>query len=168
MAFLVEDETGLAAANSYTTVAEFKVYHDDRGNDYQTKISSDVDIQRNLILATDYIEGRWRFKGTREFGADQGLSFPRSSLYDREGRLVSGLPAKLKNATSEYALRVADAPLYTEPTTDASGLRKKRTKIGPIEVEFMDGDVVKVIRAYPLADRMLQEYVVAGGGVQRG
>ncbi len=102
MAFLIEDGTGIAGANSYMTALEFKNYHNDRDNDL-SDVGADNQIEKLLILGTDYIEQRWIFNGGKEFDL-QSLSFPRVALHDRDGDLVTGVPNKLKWALAEYAL----------------------------------------------------------------
>ena len=108
-------------------------------------------------------------------GADQGpqaLEFPRSELYDRSGRLLRGLPLKLREATAEYAVRAAAAELYQDPTVDASGraVTMLREKVGPIETAtaYEDGAALsRLIRPYPAADRLLSEFVLEGGRLVR-
>lgn len=169
MAFVVEDGTGLSAATSYVSVAEFKSYHGDRGN--LIEACRDTDIEKALIRATDYVEARWRhrFKGRRLAG-DQALSFPRIGLFDEEFRLVEGLPARLKSATHEYGLRALSGSLLPDPTTDASSLRVRRQKrrVGPIETETeYQQDPERLLKPYPAADRLLRGYVIAAGEVIR-
>lgn len=108
-------------------------------------------------------------------GVDEGsqpLEFPRSSLFDQDGIKVVGIPRRLKEAASEYAVRSAGSSLYIDPTVDASGrtVTGSRKKIGPIEVEttFEAGAALtQLIRPYPAADRLLQDYVVPEGRVFR-
>lgn len=78
MAFVVEDGTGLANANSGASVAEADEYFTDRGITDWTG-TNDVK-QAALIRATDYIEMRWagRWRYTMEFpDTPQALAFPR-------------------------------------------------------------------------------------------
>src|SRR5690554_3813411 len=126
----------MADANAYIEVAFFKSYHDDRGREY----SSDNDLlEQAIIRATDYVDNRWgdRFKGSR-LTTTQALEFPRKSLRDRTNSIVEGIPAKLKQATAEYALRAIDNELAPDPEVHASGNRVTgmREKVGPIEEEF--------------------------------
>ncbi len=171
MALVVEDGTGVAGANSYSTVAEFKEYHKDRGTDI-SGLGGVADIEKLLIQATDYITQRWDpvFMGSKE-SSDQPLAFPRKYLYDFNGDLVVGIPSKLKWAQAEYALRAASGSLFTEPTTQASGQVATliREKIGPIETEtrFAEGSTQQVVKSIPMGDRWLQEYVVPGGRAVR-
>lgn len=165
---VVEDETGLEDANSYSTLAEFKTYWDNRGYDYSSDTDDQISIA--LIKATDYIENRFRtrFRGSREFD-DQSLSFPRLYLYDEDGRLVTGLPIRLKNATIEYTKRALTAELASDPIAlDDSGMpvTMLREKVGPIETEtqYSAGSAIVIYKPYPSADALLQEYITASGG----
>ena len=167
MAFIVEDETGLDDANAYITLVEARAYWDDRG--FIHAGFDDAVTQIAIIKATDYIENRFRaqFKGTREF-EDQALSFPRLDLFDEDGRLVLGLPDRLKFATTEYTQRALLAELAPDPVVDDTGLQvtRKKEKIGPIEEETQYSDVggISIFQPYPAADRLLQEYLAASGG----
>lgn len=102
----------------------------------------------------------------------QPLEFPRLRLYDRSGVLVDGIPEKLKMATVEYADRQLDAALLPDPEYDSSGriITRKLEKVGPIEeeIEYVPAALI-ITRKYPLADRMIREYMVGGGqgGVYR-
>ncbi len=170
MAFTVEDNTGLETANAYITVAYFDDYWTDRGADYSA--TTDAAKQVAIIKATDYVENRYRkrFKGSIEFPA-QALSFPRLGLYDENGTLVEGIPARLKNAISEYAKRALTAELLSDPTVDDTGQRivRKREKIGPIdeETQYVEAGGVSLFKPYPAADLLLQSYITAGGGTMR-
>ena len=157
MPFTPETGVGLAGANAYVTLAEFKAHHDDRGNNaYQT--FTDADVQTAIVRATDYIDKRFgkRFRGFRQ-NKVQGLEWPRINAFDNDEFLYSDvdvIPRKLKMATSEYALRALNLkPLIPDPalpyttrdatgegTTQSSGAAlgeviATRKKVGPIEIE---------------------------------
>lgn len=89
MAFVVEDGTGIASANAYITVQQFKDYHADRGN---TLTGGSGDQQKAIVKATDYIDKRFgrRFKGTKCF---TNLDIARSTLS------ASGQPADGETVT---------------------------------------------------------------------
>lgn len=100
-------------------------------------------------------------------GKRQPLEFPRKFLCDRSGLLVTGVPGKLEAATFEYAIRANTVTLAPDPTVDASGNRITSAKvvIGPIETEtkFAEATIPQITRAYPAADRLLEEYVIQSG-----
>jgi hypothetical protein len=107
-----------------------------------------------------------RFKGFKEFPATedpvfagQGLSWPRTDVYDRDGYLVKGVPLGIRHACAEYMSRVFTAPLAPDPD-DRSHL--VREKIGPIEFEFVPGSIPK-FKPYPTADGLLAEFTYGGG-----
>lgn len=171
MAFTIEDGTGVAGANAYISVAEFKAYHDERGQAYAAVLATDGAIEQAIIRATDFVGLRWagRFRGWVEHEA-QELDFPRLGLRDSNGRLVLGIPTKLKQATAEYALRAGSGELLPDPSADTAGMVVQKTeKVGPIEesVRYSEGRPVAPIVAYPAADRLLAEYLKPTGKAVR-
>ena len=133
----------------------------------------------NDITTTTTVTGGSWSSATLLGGGDvlepQPLEFPRVYLYDQSGQLVAGIPAKLKQATAEYAVRAVSTSitLMPDPTYDDSGkaITRKREKVGPIETDLQfeaGGSASNILRAYPTADRLLSEYVTSGGGVMRG
>lgn len=162
MAFLVEDGTGVANANSYVTVDEADTYFTDRRK--QNWVGSDADKQAALIAATDYIEQRFglQFLGCPEFDA-QTLSFPRTGLVDPAGNEVEGIPLRLKQAQYEYALCAMAGELFNTPTVDATGLKvtEKKVVVGPIETTTkFDGDAsISPLRSIPQGDAYLMGYI---------
>jgi hypothetical protein len=106
-------------------------------------------------------------------GGSQPMEFPRRSLFDQDGRRVFGIPRNLKFAAAEYAVRAAAALLYTDPDVDSTGqtVTEKFEKIGPIEerTKYQDSSTLaQLIKPYPAADRLLQDYVLPPGRVFRG
>lgn len=64
MALKVQNSQGtVVGANAYITLAEFKSYHDDRGNDYSG--FTDPKISAAIVLATDYLDTRFSFLGVK-------------------------------------------------------------------------------------------------------
>src|SRR3954464_1966504 len=63
MALVVQDDLGSLNANGYISVAFFKSYHDARGNSYVGK--TDQQIEYAIILATDYVDTRFSYRGTK-------------------------------------------------------------------------------------------------------
>lgn len=140
MALTVEDGTGLSAADSYISLADFKAYCDDRGYDYSA--FSDTVIEQKLRLAADYIDGNYRFKGTRE-SASQALEFPRDGLTDWSGLTITGLPVKVTHAASEAAFAALGGEDLT-PNLDRGGMIKSES-VGPISTTFADGAPVDTV-----------------------
>jgi hypothetical protein len=145
MAFTVENGTGLADANSYITIAEFRAYWTDRGVDYQSH--TDAQVQGYCILATQYIDGRYSFKG-HPTTSTQALDFPRalsthdSSSVDSSSGIIdtkrnvrvpaNEIPTTLKNATCEIGAASADAKAAGTSIYDNSGNNISSEKYGPV------------------------------------
>lgn len=108
-------------------------------------------------------------------GGIQPLAWPRSSVYDQAGNRIDGIPDRLKQAVSEYAVRAASSVLLPDPTTDgyAGSLQRRLEKVGPIEeeYEYVAGTVGRVtFTPYPAADKLLRPLLLGSGngGVIRG
>jgi hypothetical protein len=170
MAFTVQNDSGIIdGANAYITVAEFKDYHKDRGNDFSAFGSSD--IQKAIIRATDHLDTRFRFVGDKQ-SVNQTTAWPRVDAEDIDEDIRTGIPIEVKEATAEYAFIGLSQALNAAPTREGTGqmVQRKRTKVGPIEkdVEFVSGGVFS-LPIYPLADQKLKAagLVIRGGNVAR-
>lgn len=179
MAFVAEDGTGLADANSYITEAEFRAYYDDRGIDVTTM--NQKEVEASCVRATDYIDKRFgsRFLGFPQ-STTQALEWPRLDAIDDDDYLITGVPSKLKKACAEYALRafnlgeLAPDPALAFPTRDTTGegttasaglITRKREKVGPIEEEteyvnlnssaLQNSDGGVFLPPYPAADMLI-------------
>jgi len=154
MAFVVQDpDVPASDANAYISVQYFKDYHEDRGNVYT---ATDTEIQYAIVRATDYIDSRWTFAGSRE-DADQSTECPRSGVYDPATDLEVTYPEELLEACAEYALAtIGGTSLYPTANIDASGkdVKKYRRKADVIEreVEFFAAGGSNSWLSYPLAD----------------
>lgn len=172
MAFTVEDGTGLSAANAYMSVAEFQTYHTDRGNDYSSYASGE--IQKAIIKASDYIDRRWRgrFVGVRLREPNtQRMEWPRSNAFYPDGSNVLGVPIEVKEATAEYAFRALTTTLAPDPTYDDRNVAvvEKEEVLGPIKerTRYAEGGRTFKFRAYPEADALLRDLVTVGRDLRR-
>lgn len=159
MALILQDETGtVAGANAYISVAAFKAYHDARGNSYT---ADDPSIEKAIIKATDYLDGRFRFVGRALAARVQRTSWPRVGAYDRDRQIINGIPVEVAEATAEYALRALAADLLPDPSRDASGARiaaKAESVDGAVSesVTFAGGGAFTLPK-YPAADAKLRK-----------
>lgn len=171
MAFVLEDGTGIAGANSYVSAAFADAYFADRG--IVGWAGTDPVKEAALIRGTDYAEalykGRWI--GDEPVEPDQGLSWPR--LFEGEVLVApdfrAGVPLGLQKAVCEYAVRALSGPLMPDPLIDATGFSVVTTKkkVGPIEKEFRAQGMSsqpRLIRPYPEADFLLRELLRPGTG----
>jgi hypothetical protein len=159
VAIIVQSDDGtVVGANAYPSVAEFKAYHDARGNAYG---SNDSLIEQAIVRATDYVDQRFKFRSTKLLQV-QFTQFPRVLFQDDDGFDVEGIPAALKYAVCEYALRAMSAPLFQDaPAPDGGRIIDAITqKVDVLEQAITYapsvGSGAFVMPAYPPADLMLQ------------
>lgn len=182
MAFLIEDGSGVAGANSFVTVATYKAYCADRGMDVSCQ--ADDEIETFLIRATDYIErtfGRL-YLGTRST-TTQTLGHPRTGIVIDGVEVPSDeLASVLVYATCEYAFRASkyrqltpdqQTPFDREMTSGeivsgSGAIVAKKEKVGPIEESstYADPTTVRLNPSkpsYPEADLLMTGLLVNGG-----
>lgn len=158
MSFIVQTpDAPLSTANAYISVATFKTYHDDRGGDYSG--SSDEEIEDAIVRATDYIDSRWTFAGSRD-DLDQSTECPRSGVYDPiTGYEVDYYPPELEEACAEYGISALASSLYPSPNVDATGLQvkitRKKADVIEKETEYFHGKSAK--KAWPIADGKMRK-----------
>lgn len=170
MAFVVEDGTGLPGANSYAAVAYADAYFLERNQSAWT--GTPTQKEAALILATDYIEGRFwsRFAGV-QLTETQSLSWPRTGT----AYASDAIPTPLVKATCEYALRALTSPLAPDMAADASGVVMVTTKQevgGAVTIEREPitsgmGSTPMLFRPYPAADMLIARLLMTGRRVIR-
>jgi hypothetical protein len=154
MAIVVEDGTGVDGAESYVTVAEFKAYA--IANGLSGHDASDTDIEAALRRATRYIDNyyRPRWPGSRTYGRDQDLAWPRTDVLDGEGEEIPDdeIPDELKTAVYSVTSREIAAPggMMPDITTDAAVIEET---VGPITVKYAEGREPQP--TYPAVDAIL-------------
>lgn len=169
MAFVVEDGTGKPDANSYGAVADADVYFADRGVVDWT--GDDSTKQGALVRATDYIEERFYGNFAGQATTDvQALSWPRQYAFNF-GK--NEIPATLKKACFEYALRALTQVLAPDLVLDGGFARVKTEEtIGPMTDKFAvpskgPGSDVMLIVPYPAADMLMRPLLVYSDRVIR-
>jgi hypothetical protein len=171
MAYTIEDGTGLSTSNAYASVAEVNTYWTDRGGAPSTWTDLGNTAKQGLIVkASDYLDVRFRWRGTRQVSA-QAMEWPRINAQKDDGTVVMGVPTEVKEAVAEYAIRAASSDLAPDPSyqDENAPLASKREKVGPIEFEvrYAGGGSVLTFRKYPTADQKLRELVVGGNRLLR-
>lgn len=144
MAFTVEDGTGLLAANSYASVSEADAYFSDRGN--ATWGDADADVKEQaLVRSSSALDGMFgdRWPGVRAYQA-QALDWPRCEAYDRDGYLLSGVPAQVKAAAIEGAIVELGAAGALSPALERGGA-VIREKVGSLETEYAAGAQARTV-----------------------
>jgi len=150
MTIIVEDGSGMANAESYLSVSDFKAYCDNRGMSYASQ--TDAVIEQKLRIATGYIDTVKRYKGQRLLSA-QSLEFPRASLTDWGGIAVEGVPGRVKQACAELAYKAFTENLYTD--LDRGGMVTSQS-VGQISVSYADG--APVGKSFMSAMKLLEPF----------
>ncbi len=169
MAILVQNDAGsIDGANAYVSVAEFKAYHDGRGNSYGA--AADAAIEQAIVRATDYLDTRFRFVGIR-CRPEQRTAWPRVAAEDPDRFVRTGIPVEVKEACSEYALLALTQEVNPNPTQDATGrpVQAKSSAVGPISesTTYAAGAVFQLPK-YPKADQKIRPLTEVGWEVRRG
>ena len=156
MALTVEPGTGSASADSYASLVEADAYHAARGNASWAGLADPVKEQA-LRQAAQYVDTIQRYKGFRLTQA-QALEFPRTSCFDWSGFEVLGVPARVKQAAMELALRASSGSLYADLSR---GGKVKSESVGPISTTYADDAPVGM--HYTQVMNLLQPYSRAAG-----
>ena len=161
MAFIVEDGSGLADANSYVTVLEYREYYTDRGIDKTSE--TDDQVQGYLVQGTEFIDLTYSFCGDK-LVETQSLQFPR--LIDD---VDVGVPVQIKYATilmgGEVAGLSANGSLYKDPNAN---VERNKQKVGPIETDITyatggDKKNTTIQSWYPRVTKYVDYYVCSDG-----
>lgn len=164
MTLTVEDGTIVTGADSYCTIAYANAYHYARGNALTWSDYDDVDLERALRKATDYMLQKYgnRWMGYRK-SSSQSLDWPRTyvplnDLVALEYVSDSIVPNEVKNACAALAFRA-----LTDNLLDDEEQVVIREKVDVIETEYSPHSTQR--KSYPEIDLMLRKYLIAGDGL---
>jgi len=168
--FVVEDGTSKTDANAYATIAQVDQHNDDFVADTSWDAATDVAKQAAIREATIYLDSRFntRWRGLRT-DEDQSLDWPRSWIEDFDGFAIESdeMPTALIQATAELAIKVEGGEDLMADLSDPGTIKRKKTKVGPIEVDttYMDGN--PQFKKYRKVDALLRDLVVTLGEIRR-
>jgi hypothetical protein len=120
---------GASNANSYCDSTYADAYFAARvGSDNWSSADKDV----ALIHATRVLDSTFVYTGYVDSESTQALRWPRTYVYDRDGREVSEtiIPDPVKQATCELALHISVSGGYSAEVNDVKALR-----VGPIRID---------------------------------
>jgi len=137
-ALVVETGSGLATANSYSTLAQATTYFDARSKPSAWVAATWQQKEQSLRIATAYLDSVYgsQWIGMRLSGA-QALDWPRSDAYDMAGEIIElAVPQRLKSACAEIAARYLADPAQLLPDTEAGqdGVASETVSVGPISI----------------------------------
>lgn len=100
--------TDIQGANAYISIAEFKTYHNSRGNSFGS--ATDTSIKQAIVKSTDYIDQKYRFSGVKllqtigsnTYGGNPTYGFIESWLTPYVINSVSYLTPTTSKQTTEW------------------------------------------------------------------
>lgn len=138
---VVEDGTGLATANTYTSAMDADLYNANLGRAEWTVLDADAKASA-LIKATQFIDASFQWIGVRMFRV-QTLAWPRHAglvasgesvlLVDRDGFDIEGVPGQVPRAVAEAAFLSLSNDLFQ--IADPNG-KVIRDKTDVLETEY--------------------------------
>jgi hypothetical protein len=154
---IVEDGTGVPAANSYADQDQAAIYHENVGTieDWQPLMDAGVDAGM-LIQATQAIEAQYTW-AWRILTTTQGLGLPRQDLTQRDGRVITSAAqvALAAEAVAWLALRLHGNQSATGLTGAVS------ESLGSWSVTYGSAGGAKP--DYSPLDKMLAPLITGGG-----
>jgi len=169
MAFVVETGAGLSNATSFISVADADAYTSEVGLTAWTGTTGTK--QTALINAQRYITQTYRgmWKGMRSTEL-QALDWPRADVEDYDGYVLDSdsIPAAIKEAQVELAVRALSADLMSDVTTDDSNVASESASIGSISHSVVYAGGKATQKVYTVVERLLEPYLIGGGEIVRG
>lgn len=161
MALVVETGTGAANSEAYISVASADAYWLARGNAaWAALVTADKEVA--IRKGADYMGQQYasRWQG-RRVSSTQAMDWPRTGVVVNCFSVAANVvPLAVANANAELALKASTGDLSPD-----IGRLKKRTKVGPLEVEYADN--VPATTQYKAVDGMLGPYLNGTGGAFR-
>ncbi len=169
MAFVVETGAGLSNATSYISVADADSYASEVGLSAWTGASAVKETA--LINAQRYITQTYRglWKGLRS-NELQSLDWPRSDVEDYDGYILDSdsIPAAVKEAQVELAVRALTASLISDVAVDSANITSESSTVGSLNYAVSYAGGKSTQKVYTVVERLLEPYIVGGGEIVRG
>ena len=156
--------------NSYLDLTQAAAWFNDRPSlAAQWNSLSQAGQEEALILATDYLEQRYKgqWKGAI-LSTKQALDFPRTGVFDNQGRDLGAIPAPLVGAVCLLAYKANVEKLALSPDVAAGG-QPVTESIGPISSTYARGAsaLTRYVQVESLVEPLLNEFK-KGKKVKRG
>lgn len=157
MALIVEDGSGVANANSYVSVVNYRTWATARGLSLPPETpEGDLSIEQAAIKVTDYLEIEFCYQG-EQVEDDQSLSWPRVGVVLKGKDFAEDeIPKNLVTA-SYYLINAVlnGAELMPNVSGNATDYIKKE-KVGPIETEYADPTQFDGKTTFTAVERLLE------------
>jgi hypothetical protein len=146
----VEDGTGLANADAYVSLATAATYASARAwTDWAA--AADATKEAAIREATVYLDTSYQWRGSI-ISTAQALAWPREGVTDAEGRDITGVPARVRDACCELARQQLGAALVTSRTEG----EVQSLTAGSVSITYAKGSRVSEGERFAWVDRLLR------------
>lgn len=141
--------------DNYGNANDFVIYCEARGYEIDGIVSPSPseDIDRGLLVASEYIDGKYRaaFPGSKTGGRSQVREWPRTGAADQDGNELPDdeVPVEIINATYEATYRQIKTPGSLTPDYVASE-RIQSERVGSLAVTYATSIVMSADDTYPV------------------
>lgn len=143
MTWIVQTDEGLASATTYCDV-DFADAHLVVSGTFDTwDLKTDDEKKSFLIFSSFFVDDTWDWRGEPVLDFP-GLRFPRTELYDRDGRTITGVPRILKEGVAELAAFFVD----NDPLADSDLAGIAAMSVDVLRISFSDASQDQKVR-YP-------------------
>lgn len=142
---------------TYCTVAEADTYWENNPGGESWSEATGPQKEAALRQATQFVDKQYTWIGHHPGSVSQLLSWPRLNAMDKEGRLRTGIPQEVKDATAYMADQVLQQGLL--PPQKRGGAIKTVTA-GPVSVDYEENASSLTRYDYPT---MLLKSLTKGG-----
>lgn len=168
MALIVEDGSIVTDAESYDSVANVEAYLTSRG----FTLSGTTDQKEQACrICTEWLDNSYgtRYRGTRKTSG-QSLLWPRLSVYDHDGYLVSStsIPTALRRALAELVYRYREnQDIFDQDVVPGSDVVKVSEQLGPMKSSTEYSGSKSTQRRFPIVEKLLFPITYAAGTIIR-
>ena len=136
LTLIIEDGTGLAGSNSYSTAAEGDTYHEAHVDAAVWDAATTSAKERALVHSTRTLDAMTRWLGDRKL-CTQALAWPRrNAILDGCEVSSSIVPQPVKNATIELARLLLSSDITAD--LDQNLIKALTLGKGALDIEFKD------------------------------
>lgn len=165
MTLIIEDGSVVTGANSYASIATVTTYCASMGYTAWAGTSiTDALREAAILRAMNYMEALpWNGVKTAR---DNPLSWPRYSMYDREGYAIDtdDVPQVVVNALCEAAYRELQTAGILQPDDTRDGMLTSISVAGAVSLEWANGAPRRT--NFRIITDMLKGLIAPEGGIQ--
>jgi hypothetical protein len=143
--------------DSYLSLQDADAYWDNHNHNERWQQASEQEKEAALREATRYVDNRYTWIGKHPGSSGQVLSWPRMNAVDKQGRLRTGIPQEVKDATAYLAQQSLEGGLLAPQ--DRGG-RINRVQADTVVVEWDKSAPSQP--TYDYADLLLKNITTGG------